>query len=390
MRIAYVLADRGIPVFGEKGASIHVQEMMRAFTAIGHEVRAVAARRGDANASDLFVEEVAQAAQGTDRLGKERAAIAQADAIEARLLTLHDEWSIDMIYERYSLWSAAGCRAARRLGVPVVTEVNAPLVEEQAAYRTLLLEPEARAIEAEVLAGSDALAAVSRQVGDYLLAQGADASRVHVVGNAVSTERFHPSVQPATLPGVPDDAFVVGFTGSLKMWHGVDRLLEAFRRLHARRPDTHLLICGDGPKRGWVEGFVAGAKLSGAVTLTGWIDHTSLPPLIARMDVATAPYPPSDAHYFSPLKLFEYLAVGRPVVASEIGQTAELLAGSDAAILLPPDDIDALVRALEALHADPDRRHRMALAAAREGTRHDWTRNAARAVEIARAQRLAA
>ena len=390
MRIAYVTADRGIPVFGEKGASIHIQEMIRAFAKLGHEVRVIAARSGEAGDASLMVEEVRATGVGAERAEKERAAMAQADAIEARLVALWRDWPFDMIYERYSLWSAAGCRAARRLGVPVVMEVNAPLVMEQAEFRALVCEAEARAIEAEVFAGADALAAVSRQMAEYLTGRGAEAGRVHVIGNAVDTSQFHPGVAATLLPGVPQDAFVVGFTGSLKMWHGVDTLMQAFRAFRDREPRAHLLICGDGPKRGWIDGYVAGAGLEEAVTMAGWVDHADLPGLIARMDVATAPYPAAEEHYFSPLKLYEYLAMGRPVLASDIGQTAELLAGSSAARLLPPGDAGALAAALWDLSRDRARRTAMSAAAAVEGARHDWTGNAARVVEIARAERAAA
>ena len=268
MRIVYVSADRGIPVFGEKGASIHIQEMIRAFNRLGHEVRCVAARAGDCAPSGFRVEEVPQTVAGATRAEKERAAIAQAEAIEERLVGLYREWPFDLVYERYSLWSAAGCRAGARLGVPVVTEVNAPLVLEQAEFRSLVGEDEARAIEAEVLERSTALAAVSRQVGAYLTGAGADPMRVRVIGNAVDTGHFRPGVTPAEL-GIPENAFVIGFTGSLKMWHGVDTLLEAFRTFRATEPRGHLLICGDGPKRGWIDGFVAGAGLQRAVTMAG-------------------------------------------------------------------------------------------------------------------------
>lgn len=389
-RIAYVTADRGIPVFGAKGASIHIQEMVRAFARLGHEVRTVTARRGAEGPMGLFVEEVAQIAQGTDRADKERAAMVQADAIEARLLALYREWPFDLIYERYSLWSAAGCRAGSKLDVPVVTEVNAPLVQEQEAFRSLVCKAEARAIEAEVLAESNVLVGVSRQMADYLKEAGADSERVFIIGNAVDTGHFHPAVQVTHLPTVPREAFVIGFTGSLKMWHGVDTLLEAFRDFHAIEPTAHLLICGDGPKRGWIEGFKAGAGLSDAVTLAGWIDHADLPGLIARMDIATAPYPESNDHYFSPLKLFEYLAMGRPVVASDIGQTAELLSGSKAAILLPPGNAKALARAMQQMQNDPSMRRQMSAAAGTEGARHDWTRNARLVMQIAASQRVPA
>ncbi|MEZ5912481.1 MAG: glycosyltransferase [Paracoccaceae bacterium] len=391
MRIAYVTADRGIAVFGAKGASVHIQEMMRAFGGLGHELRALAARKGGGPDNGLLVEEVGTAAlSGTDRAGKERAAMAQARAIEDRLIALHRNWPFDLIYERYSLWSDAGIRAGARLGIPVVTEVNAPLVVEQSEYRELVHGDAARAIEGRVFAQSELLATVSRQVADYALGRGAPPEAVRVVGNGVDTARFHPGVEPVRFGAIPDGAFVVGFTGSLRVWHGVDTLLRAFVTLRQACPDAHLLILGDGPLRGWIEGFSEGAGIAQAVAITGWVDHADLAPLIAGMDVATAPYPADDGHYFSPLKLYEYLATGRPVVASRIGQTAELLEGSQAACLLPPGDDMALAEALVALHADPARRAKMARAAAAEGRKHDWRENARRVIELVERRRQAA
>lgn len=380
MRIAYVSADRGIPVFGEKGASIHIQEMMRAFASLGHEVRGLASRRGEGQG--LSVEEVPMTSFGLDRAQKEYAAMAQASAIEARLLDLYHDWPFDLIYERFSLWSGAGCRAGKKLRVPVAVEVNAPLVAEQANYRDLVCEDEARAIEDEVIRDASVLLAVSREIAEYLQLQGAEKAGVHVVGNAVNTRRFHPLVEPENFPSITSDAFVVGFTGSLKSWHGVDTLMHAFKLLRGSVPQAHLLICGDGPMMNWVQGFVAGTGLENAVTLTGWVDHECLPGLIARMDVATAPYPASDAHYFSPLKLYEYLAMGRPLVASDIGQTSELLNGSTAAVLLEPGDAEALATTLADLSRDHARLEKMSKAAAAEGKRHDWTGNAQRVLEV--------
>ena len=389
MRIAYVCADGGIPVFGEKGASVHITAMAQAFGRIGHEVRLICARRGLGSA-DYPVEEVTadQPAPG-DRAAKERGHIATAAAIEDRLVALYRDWPFDLIYERYSLWSTAGVRAGLRLGVPVVVEVNAPLVAEQAEYRALVLADEARKVEAEVFRQADALAVVSDELAVYATAQGAAQDRVHVIRNAVDTARFHPGVRPARIPGIPEGAFVVGFSGSLKAWHGLDTLLPAFRALRNHLPSAHLLVVGEGPRKPWVEGYAAGAGLDAAVTLTGWVGHDDLPALIARMDVATAPYPEAEGHYFSPLKLYEYLAVGRPIVASRIGQTAQLLDGTDAALLIPPGDPEALTQGLLRVATDRAFVERLAQKAATEGRRHDWADNARAVVRLVRQGALA-
>ena len=397
MRVAYVNADSGIPVFGSKGASVHVREMVRALRRIGSETRLIATRRGDGEPGDLagvteLVEvdrSLPETGEPAGREGKERAYLDAARRIEARLIERHAERPFDMIYERYSLWSAAGVRAAARLGIPAVVEINAPLVDEQATYRNLVLEGQARAVEAEVFASASALVIVSEGLREHVVRCGARPERVHVIGNGVDLERFNPSVAPADL-GLDAAAFVIGFTGSLKRWHGIDVLLEAFRLVREVTPEAHLLIVGDGPKHGWVEGFAQGARLNGAITMTGWVDHAGLPGLIARMDVATAPYPASENSYFSPLKLYEYLAVGRPVVASAIGQAGEVIRDGINGILTPPGDARALADALLALRADRERAARLGRAAAAEGARHSWVRNARAVMDLAARVRQAA
>jgi glycosyltransferase involved in cell wall biosynthesis len=382
MRIAYVCADGGISFFGDKGASVHINAMVAAFGHLGHDVRVMCAKRGTGTAACPVEQVSANLPPPDDRAGKERGWIATAAAIEARLVALHRDWPFDLIYERYALWSTAGVRAGQRLGVPVVVEVNAPLVTEQLEFRALILADEACAIEAEVFETATALAVVSVELVPYVTARGAAPSRVKVIRNAVDTARFTPEIPLAQVDGIPNGAFVVGFSGSLKAWHGLETLLPAFRALRTRLPQAHLLVVGEGPRKAWVEGYAVGAGLVDAVTLTGWVAHTDLPGLIARMDVATAPYPSTAGHYFSPLKLYEYLAVGRPVVASHIGQTASLLQCTEAALLVPPGDEAALTAALLQVASDPALAARLARNAAIEGRRHDWVDNARAVVAL--------
>ena len=386
MRIVYVCADRGIPVYSDKGASIHIQEMIQAYIALGHEVKVVCARVGNGYGKSDSLDVVPVVSTGETPIGREQkelAAMKLGDAMTDYLVKLHQYWPFDLIYERYSLWSAAGCRTGTLLKLPTIVEVNAPLVEEQSIYRELALHAEARDIEAEVYRSATALASVSKQMSDYLIKHGASSDRVHTIGNAVNTDMFTPTVRAASIDGIDEEHFVVGFSGSLKMWHGIDILLLSFQQFHRQVPTSRLLIVGDGPKRGWAEGFVAGAGLADAVIFTGWVSHDLLPSYLARMDIATAPYPPSPSHYFSPLKLYEYLAMGRPVVATDIGQTAELLSGNKKALLVEPGNVEAFTEALLKLKNDPVLADRLSVEAAEEGKRHDWRDNARRIVEIA-------
>ena len=347
MRIAYVLADTGNPIGGRKGASVHAQEMIRGFSSLGHEVEIVCARAKDRDGLegiplievDPISGQASRAGEKTESVTptaeKEARYVAVAERVTEAIVQRHREQPFDAIYERYALWSAAGVCAGQRLGIPVAVEVNSPLRLEQQAYRRLESADTAARIERQVFAGADAVIAVSAEVAHYVASQGARRQNVHVIPNGVDTERFHPAITPianAKLTGKP----VIGFTGSLKPWHGLEGLLESFRTLAPRFPDAQLLIVGEGPMRGWIEGFAAGSALADRIHLTGWIEHAELPHYVAAMNVAVAPYPELDGFYFSPLKLFEYLAAGRPIIASAIGQITEILEATERMIGAAP------------------------------------------------------
>ncbi len=399
VRVAYVNADCGIPVFGDKGAAVHIREMVRAMGAVGCDVRLLSARLGGGLRGDLaeIAEHVAlpdrepASYDPTERDAKERSYIRTAEAIERRLVALNDCWPIDLVYERYSLWSAAGVRAARRIGVPVVLEVNAPLVVEQAEHRQLMLRDQAAAFEKEAFSCADAIIVVSEVLAGYVKSIVGEAANIVVMGNGVDTKMFHPDAAGCRGElGFKRNDFVIGFTGSLKNWHGVDTLLRGFRFVNRHIPESRLLIVGDGPKKGWIAGFADGAGLSDIVLMTGWVDHERLPSLVASMDVATAPYPQSENCYFSPLKLYEYLAMGRPVVASNIGQISELIDPGKTGLLVPPGDPEALASALIEVRRNVKLAREIGINAAEVGKRHSWSRNAKAVVEITQHARRAA
>lgn len=387
MRIAYLSADRGIPVFGTKGASIHILEMVNAFGRLGHEVTVFAPVRGVALAplSADVIEVGAKLLLNMERMPgvgiearaglKERRSMDISALITAEVLRRHERLPYDLIYERYSLFSTAGIEAAAALGVPCVVEVNAPLLDEQRIFRRLVHEQEARHVARRVFGESTVVIAVSEEVKRHVLSEGGGSDRTHVVPNGVDRKRFHPNVVRTPLCEL-DGRFVVGFTGSLKPWHGLNLLMHAFRSLHARDPECHLLVVGEGPLRSWIDGFASGAGITDRVTVTGWVPKEQLPGFLSAMDVAVAPYPALENFYFSPLKLFEYMAVGRPIVASRIGQVAAILNDDVDARLVEAGDPDALADAIDALRKNRDLREQLGRRAATSPYLKTWEDNA--------------
>lgn len=339
MRVAYICADAGVPVFGQKGCSVHVQEVLRALLRQGAQIELFTSRGQDPRPP------------GLDPIRTHRLPSIKHDNAEARerqlfennndlsaLLAQHGPY--DLVYERYSLWSYAGMEFARAQGAPGVLEVNSPLIEEQSQYRSLVHRELAESVAKRVFSAATAVVAVSQEVADYLGHYLQPDRPAHVVPNGVDPDRFD---APRTRSG---ETFTIGFVGTLKPWHGLSDLIEAFATLHKRDRQTRLRIVGDGPERERLMADVSGRDLSHAVCLTGAVPPAEIPSHLAEMDVAVAPYPKIDSFYFSPLKIFEYLAAGLPVVASRCGQIPLLIEHEATGLLYPPGDTVALAAAL--------------------------------------------
>ena len=146
------------------------------------------------------------------------------------------------------------------------------------------------------------------------------------------------------------------------------------------------MIVGDGPLRGELERELQDRNLIQNYVFTSSLPQEEVATLIPHFDVALAPYPRLDhTFYFSPLKLFEYMACGVAVVAAGVGQIEQVVQHGETGLLYPPDDIDALVSACDRLLANPALRQRLGQAAAQEiRERYTWDHNAARVIELAR------
>lgn len=442
MKIAYICADFGVPIFGFKGASIHVREMVAAMCRAGHSVilisPAMHAGSADERGSNMgeerlpgspdnvtFVDPPAELnwqesappvageigkltcisvlpPENHARFTRELKRLNEFLGRESRLrqevrnllynLTLRDaaleylrEQHIDFIYERYTLFSRAGILMARELGVPHLLEVNAPLAYEQEQMRGLEMKDFAREAERQIFRESDQLLVVSQKLKELAASLGVPEARLQVLPNAVNPQRFAAAAEGE---GVREryrleGKTVIGFVGSLKPWHGVQSLLEAFRNIYRFRKDVHLLIVGDGPRRQELEDYCNQEGLAGAVTFTGKVQHHDIPHYIAAMDITAAPYTPHPNFYFSPIKIFEYMVMDKPVVGARIGQVEEIIQHRETGLLYEPGNVSQLVAALRSLIDDPETRHTLGQnAGARVREERTWDRNFRQVLEI--------
>jgi glycosyltransferase involved in cell wall biosynthesis len=347
VRLLYVTADPGVPVLGHKGASVHVRELVEALAAAGTSVTIASPRiRYDGERIAADVELVAinpvLPKDYATRTALRRAVREQAIQVSELARTR----GIQAIYERFSLFSNAGARAAAGLGIPHALEVNAPLRDEARRFRTLPHPEEAAAIESVVLASTDHVFAVSEELRGVLVDDGVEPEKVEVLPNAVDPLKFPLRHSPS------GRGFTVGFCGSLKPWHGVELLLEGVRLALVEEPALRLEIVGAGPG----DELLANSDPPGlSLVRHGALTHRAALETMACWDVGVAPFLPVPRFYFSPLKVLEYMASGLCVLASDLGQIRGLLGNGERGVLVPAGNVDALAGALVALARDPGR-----------------------------------
>lgn len=368
------------------GMRVHVEEVVGALRQAGHVVQVIGPAAGDdaraGGASRL--ERIADVLRARlPPAGFELLELAYNLPAYLRLAAAVRAFRPDVIYERYNLFLLAGLLLKRQKRIPLLLEVNSPLAEERAAFGDLQLKPLARLCESAQWNGADAVLTVTEVLAGKVRQLRRAPAGVHVIPNGAHLDATAPPGRASALRqslGLPQDALVLGFVGFVRAWHGVGWALEAMTDLP---PQTHLLIVGDGPALPQLSARAEELGLADRVHLTGRVQHAQVGGYMGLFDVALQT---AAVSYASPLKLFEYMALGRAIIAPDQPNIREILSDGVDAQLFAPDSEPAFRSALTRLCADPALRAQLGANAARavRETPYTWESNAARIAGVAR------
>lgn len=293
------------------------------------------------------------------------------------------EFQPDILYERYNLYLLAGLRLKRRHALPMVLEVNSPLAEERAAFGNLRLRALAERCETALWRGADAVLPVTQVLADKVAQKRKTAAGIHVVPNGalleIPTDKAAIEALRARFGLKPGDV-VMGFVGFVRAWHGVGWALDALASLPA---NTHLLVVGDGPGLAALEARARELGIEGRVHFAGRVPHRHIAAHIELFDIALQT---AAVAYASPLKLFEYMAHGRAIIAPDQPNIREILQDGVNAALFEADSQPSFRAALTRLCTDEALRLKLGRQArvTVEERPLTWANNAARIEALGR------
>ncbi len=369
---------------------IHIQEIVRAFQDLGNEVRVVSLvpleteqENPERDAGEAAWKKLARRIPFAYELAQLGYNLVGIPLLLWQIL----HGGADFIYERYALFNFAGVIAAKLCRIPLVLEVNSPFALEQGRDRDIRAVGFARWTELRICGMASHVIVVSTTLARLMQAAGVAPGKIVVMANGISPADFQPRSADPDLQkqlGIAG-AVVIGFIGWFRKWHGLELLVDAFHRSGLAASGVKVLLIGDGPAMPDLRQFVEEHNLGGSVIFTGPLRHADVPRYLNVIDIAVQP---AANEYCCPMKILEYMALGKPIVAPRQDNITEIVREREEGTFFAPGDANGLARAITELAVDESRRARMGANARAAIVKRGylWSVNAQRVLDMVRLQ----
>jgi glycosyltransferase involved in cell wall biosynthesis len=313
-------------------------------------------------------------------------------SMASQIENLLTDTNASFLYQRYSAYNYSGTLLARRLKIPLILEYNGSEIwVRQNWSRGLKYKKLAERIELLNLNYADVVVVVSRALKDELLSRGIDSDKILTNPNGVDSNLYSSHLDGSIIRSRFDlkEKTVLGFIGTFGPWHGAEVLARAYGLLLKKYPEykqtTRLFMIGDGKTMPLVKAETKDLNIDANVILTGTVLQEEGPKYLAACDILVSPHVPNTdgtPFFGSPTKLFEYMAMGKGIIASDLDQIGEVLEHDHTAWMVKPGDAETLMLGLKTMIDNPDTSKRLGEAARREVVaKYTWKEHTRKIIE---------
>ncbi len=285
----------------------------------------------------------------------------------------------DLIYHFQAFFNYKINNIAKSYNIPIFMQLEGLLQWVKANWGKTYFSTLLKKIELESWRGIDEFFVVSNFVKNQLIEYGVNNKNIHVITSKADTEHFRPDVNGEEVrKNLNLNGTIIGFLGTFGKWHGIEFLIDAAPKIFDTIPDSKLLLIGDGELRGVVDEKIKKLGIKDKVIMAGLVDLKIVPQYLAACDILVSPCIPNEKGEFinSPVKIFEYLSMGKPLVASDIGQQKEIIKDNQNGLLFKTFDINEFVDKINILHNNNDLKQKISTNARIDATtNYDWKNN---------------
>jgi glycosyltransferase involved in cell wall biosynthesis len=275
----------------------------------------------------------------------------------------------------------------RELGIPFLLQVEGSEVWVKKNWGKTYFTKALEWSEEIQFEQADAIIVVSSVLKSQLIGLGVPPEKITVVPNGVDAEKYSPDISGENIRkkfGL-EEKFVIGYAGTFGYWHGITVLANSVKKIVGEIPNAHFLLIGDGVLRGEVEAILRRDSVERAVTITGMMPSADVPEYLAACNalVISAINNPDVPFFQSPIKLFEYMAMQKPVIASRVGQIQEVIEDGVNGLLVEENNPAELAEKICQLARDPALCERLSKAARRDAVeKYAWQENARAVINV--------